>query len=95
MKDWGKITVDGFKEEINQVYYSFNHDISTSEKLERTIRFVTGKIIYYQTHLPKNITHVLAFDFRGQNVSNEFIEEIESIPKVLGNKYNLSININI
>jgi len=41
------------------------------EKVDRTIRFIIGRLIYYDNHLPKDPIHKIEIDIRGQQIENK------------------------
>jgi hypothetical protein len=65
--DWGKITPEGSNG--NEILYVYNHDLSSMEKVDRTVRYITGRLNYYEMHLPENARHVIEIDIRGQKIS--------------------------
>lgn len=50
--EWGQVTPEGANADLNEFYYVYNHDLSSAEKIDRTIRFILGKLNYYDLHLP-------------------------------------------
>jgi len=68
--DWGQVTPEGANTDINEFYYVYNHDLSSEEKIDRTIRFIVGRLNYYDIHLPPNPKHVVKLDVRGQEISD-------------------------
>jgi hypothetical protein len=66
--DWGQITPEGANLENNEFYYVFNHDLTSEEKVDRTIRFIVGRLNYYDLHLPAGPKHVIKIDIRGQSI---------------------------
>ena len=76
--DWGQATPEAANLETNEFVYVYNHDLTSSEKVNRTIRFILGRLNYYDDHLPKDPRHLIKIDARGQQVSDttfDFIEE--------------------
>jgi len=67
--DWGQVTTEGSNLNSNEFIYVYNHDLTTSEKVDRTIRFIIGRLYYYDLHLPKDSKHNINIDIRGQQVS--------------------------
>lgn len=92
--DWGEVTPEAANIDKNEFVYVYNHDISSSEKVDRTIRFVIGRLNYYDTQLPKDPKHIINIDARGQQLNDTTIERIK---KELLTKYprpdSLTINI--
>ncbi|MBP8033680.1 MAG: hypothetical protein KAZ71_03720 [Bacteroidia bacterium] len=74
--DWGQITPEGVNLNENEFLYVYNHDLSSSEKIDRTIRFIIGRLNYYDNHLPENPRHQIKIDIRGQSINNETCEFI-------------------
>ena len=74
--DWGQITPEGADLSINTFVYVYNHDLTSSERVDRTIRFIVGRLLYYDGHLPKSPIHKLKFDVRGQQLTNEIFDFI-------------------
>jgi len=68
--DWGQVTPEGANTDINEFYYVYNHDLSSAEKIDRTIRFIVGRLNYYDLHLPPNPKHSVKVDVRGQGISD-------------------------
>ena len=69
--DWGQITPEGTDTNTNTFVYVYNHDLSSIEKVDRTIRFILGRLIYYDNHLPKDSNHRIKIDIRGQQINRE------------------------
>ena len=74
--DWGQVTAEGADVKSNKFVYVFNHDLSSLEKIERTIRFVLGRLNHYDKHLPPDPQHAITFDLRGQEISDEYVKFI-------------------
>jgi hypothetical protein len=64
--DWGQVTPEAADSD-RDFYYVYNHDISSIEKAERTVRFIVGRLNYYNLHLPQNPNHIIKIDIRGQH----------------------------
>lgn len=88
--DWGQVTPEGTKG--NEFLYVYNHDLSSLDKIDRTIRFVVGRLQYYETHLPPNPKHIIKFDIRGQQVPDNIKDLISNGIKTKFERYN-TINI--
>ena len=69
--DWGQVTPEGATVDTNTFVYVYNHDLASIENIDRTIRFITGRLFYYDKHLPKDPIHKIKIDIRGQQISNE------------------------
>ena len=76
--DWGHVTPGGANLAKNEFVYVFNHDITSSQKIDRTIRFILGKLLYYDNHLPKNARHIVNIDIRGQQMTDTTCEFIST-----------------
>ena len=70
--NWGQVTPEFTLDKTNESFhgYVYNHDLSSMEKVERTIRFIVGRLNYYDRHLPPNPFHEIRIDIRGQNIDN-------------------------
>jgi len=69
--NWGNASPEGVNVQNNEFFYVYNHNLTSIEKINRTIRFIIGRLNYYDQHLPANPRHIIKFDLRGQNISNE------------------------
>ena len=69
--DWGQVTPEGANLNTNTFVYVYNHDLTSMEKVSRTIRFIIGRLLYYDNHLPKDPIHKIKIDIRGQQIENE------------------------
>jgi hypothetical protein len=76
--DWGHVTPESANMENNEFTYVYNHDISSPEKINRTIRFIVGRLAYYDKHLPANPKHLVKIDVRGQDISEATEEKIKT-----------------
>ena len=82
--DWGQVTPEGTDVKSNKFVYVFNHDLSSLEKIERTVRFILGRLNYYDNHLHPDPKHAITFDLRGQDIPDE---NVKFISKELRDKY--------
>jgi hypothetical protein len=64
--DWGNVSPEAADVEKKEFYYIYNHDLSTGEKVERSLRFIIGKLNQYDKHLASNPVHIIKFEIRGQ-----------------------------
>src|SRR6187549_3280340 len=87
--DWGQVTPEAANLERNEFVYVYNHDLTSSEKVDRTIRFILGRLIYYDNHLPKDPIHLLKIDARGQQISETVCDYIEQTIKIKYSQPNL------
>ncbi|WP_412465485.1 hypothetical protein [Pedobacter sp. KLB.chiD] len=85
--NWGKATPEGANVKDNEFFYVYNHDLTSIEKIDRTIRFVLGRLKYYDQHLPANPKHIIKFDLRGQNISDETCHYIKCAIYEAYNRY--------
>ena len=69
--DWGPVTPEGANLETNTFVYVYNHDLTSTYKIDRTIRFILGRLFHYDNHLPANPTHKVNLDIKGQQIQNE------------------------
>ena len=67
--DWGIVTPDGYKEELNELLHLFNFDVSFGDNIKRSTIFVIGRIIWFNIHAPADADHKIVFDLRGQAIS--------------------------
>ncbi|TWI77977.1 hypothetical protein IQ13_4220 [Lacibacter cauensis] len=82
--NWGQVTPEAANIDRNEFVYIYNHDLSSPEKIDRTIRFIVGRLNYYDTQLPKDPIHLIKIDARGQQLSNQICDYIKN---TLLNKY--------
>ncbi|HEY5772291.1 MAG TPA: hypothetical protein VIS75_06660 [Chitinophagaceae bacterium] len=82
--DWGQVTPEAANIAKNEFVYVYNHDLSSPDKIDRTIRFIVGRLNYYDTQLPKNPIHLIKIDARGQQINDLTCDYIK---KTLLNKY--------
>ena len=75
--DWGHVTPESANMERNEFTYVYNHDISSAKKIDRTIRFIVGRLFYYDRHLPASPKHIVKIDIRGQDISGATEEKIK------------------
>lgn len=76
--DWGHITPENFNSVSRDVTYVFNHDLTSAEKIDRTVRFIVGRLQYYDLHLPPNPRLVVKIDARGQSINDATCETLRS-----------------
>jgi hypothetical protein len=75
--DWGHITPESFNFITNTYTHIYNHDLTSDEKVDRTIRFIIGRLNYYDSHLPKGSAHSIKIDARGQQISDLVYDQIK------------------
>lgn len=76
--DWGILTADFINDKTNTVLHVCNHDLSTDDSLDRTIRFAKGRIRWFDTFCNQAFNHVVVIDDFGQSVSLEEKNRIRS-----------------
>lgn len=76
--DWGQITPEGYNTQTKVVLHVFNHDLTSSEKIDRTVRFIVGRVNYYELHVPPGATHLIKIDARGQQISEAAAADISN-----------------
>ena len=74
--DWGQVTPESANLNTNTFVYVYNHDLTSLEKVERTIRFIIGRLFYYDNHLPKDPIHKIKIDIRGQQIESKICDII-------------------
>ena len=74
--DWGQITPEGANIKTNEFLYIYNHDLSSIDKVDRTVRYIVGRLHYYDKHLPINPRHQIKIDIRGQEIDDVTCELI-------------------
>jgi len=84
--DWGKVTPEFAQIDANLFVYVFNHDLSSKAHIERTIRFIVGRLLFYDLHLPESAKHEIRLDIRGQNIDRATIAYMITMIKTLYNK---------
>lgn len=82
--DWGRVTPEAVNSDANEFFYIYNHDLTSTKKVDRTLRFILGRLVYYDRHLPKGPKHKIKIDIRGQQISDT---TCEFIIQQLKNKY--------
>ncbi len=80
--DWGQVTPEGSNLNTNTFVYIYNHDLTSLEKVDRTVRFIIGRLLYYDNHLPKDAFHIVKIDIRGQQIKNETCDLIHNELKI-------------
>ena len=92
--DWGQVTPEAVKIDSNEFFYIYNHDLTSAEKVDRTIRFILGRLYYYDKHLPKDPIHFIKIDISGQQISDATFRFIEQELKAKYPRPN-SLTVNI
>jgi len=74
--NWGIITADG--DNGKEIIHVFNSDMTKKKNENLTKSLVINKYIYYKKHIPSDRYQVFKFDLRGQNLTQQKIQEIEN-----------------
>lgn len=90
--NWGAITPELADLSNNTFVYVYNHDMTSIAKIDRTIRFILGRVFFYDKQLPKDSSHKLVLDVRGQNIGEEICH---MITQEINQKYNQSNSLEI
>lgn len=84
--DWGSVTPEASNVENNTFTYVFNHKLSSTAEIDRTIRFVVGRLQFYDNHLPANPRHDVRVDARGQSIDRNAVTLIVKKIREMYNK---------
>ena len=87
--DWGNVTPEFANIEENLFTYVFNHDLSSKAHIDRTIRFIVGRLCFYDQHLPENAKHEIKLDIRGQYLDQATVTYIIQMIETTYNKSSL------
>ena len=74
--NWGSFTPELSKD--NNLVHDFNHCLSTSETVKRTIQFIIGRKQWCNIYFNNKFVHAVVIDDVGQNISNETRENIKN-----------------
>ncbi|MGN0171888.1 MAG: hypothetical protein ACI39E_03775 [Acutalibacteraceae bacterium] len=74
--NWGSFTPEFSKD--NKFIHVFNHCLSNTETVQRTIRFIIGRIQWCNMYFNNQFVHAVVIDDVGQNISNETRENIRN-----------------
>lgn len=66
--NWNPMTIEGYNEIANEATMVFNCDLTTKEKSENVVQYVTGRTVWCCQNFPPNIKITLSFDIRGQGI---------------------------
>ena len=64
--DWGEITPDGYNSEKRESFYVANFLMTEESSRKLAKIYLSGKINWYEKHLPKGSKHHLRLDISGQ-----------------------------
>jgi hypothetical protein len=87
--DWGCVTPESSNLITNTFTYVFNHSLSSPAEVNRTIRFVVGRLLFYDHHLPPHSVHHVKIDARGQSLEQNAINLITKKVREMYKKPNL------
>lgn len=90
--NWGAITPELADLSNNTFVYVYNHDLTSNAKIDRTIRFILGRLLYYDIHLLEYHKHKIILDIRGQLVNDQ---TVDFITNAINQKYNESNSLEI
>jgi len=90
--NWGVITPEVADLGNNTFVYVYNHDLTSNVKIDRTIRFIVGRLLYYDIHLPEYHKNKIILDIRGQLIKDQ---TVDFITKEINQKYNQSNSLEI
>ncbi len=68
---WGRATVEYASDSRMIALHIFAHSLESPLAVERTIRFVIARLAWHSTQLPKGFSSWVAFDDRGQAISED------------------------
>lgn len=60
------MTPEGYDNVKNEIIHVFNFDISSTDKIEKCIIYVVGKVLWANKIIPKEVSQKIVFDLRGQ-----------------------------
>jgi hypothetical protein len=75
--DWGAATAEFQNDEAKSAVHIFNHDLTTPERVERTIRFAEARLAWCATKMP-GFTQEVWYDEREQKVEAPSKEKIKA-----------------
>ncbi|WPV67967.1 hypothetical protein [Chitinophaga sp. LS1] len=88
--EWGEVTPEATNIITNECLYIYNHTLKTEVDVDRTIRFVVGRLRFYDVQLPRSAKHRVKIDARGQeippstvNLLKDRISQLYNHPKLL------------
>lgn len=68
--DWAQATIEQYSDQHKAAVHVFNHDLSTNEAIDRTLRFAIGRARWFKRKLPPGSSQGAWLDDRGQRVSD-------------------------
>ena len=66
--DWTQATIEEYSGQHKAAVHVFNHDLSTPEAIDRTLRFVLGRARWFKRQLPTGSSQGAWLDDRGQHL---------------------------
>lgn len=92
--DWGGVTPEATNIITNECLYIYNHTLKTAVDVDRTIRFVVGRLRFYDVQLPPSARHRVKIDARGQGITEETVNLLKtSISRLYNHPKLLSVDI--
>lgn len=74
--DWGYFTPEFYLEKDKRMVHVFNHSLATDEEVDRTIRFISGRLEWL---LGAELKHTVVIDDMGRNISKEGRQKIKAV----------------
>ena len=76
---WGFITPDlTFENNIYDIVHIFNHNLGTDDSIKRTIRFIIGRIRWFEIGLRQKLNHKVVIDDFGQDINQDVKNQIRT-----------------
>lgn len=75
--DWGAATAEFQNDDAKRAVHIFNHDLTTSERVERAIRFARARLEWCARKMP-GFSQEIWYDEREQKVAPESRQKIKS-----------------
>lgn len=73
---WGEVCPEYVSEDNTYATHVLNVNLSTEEQVERALRFIRGRLLYYAAHLPKDMQQDVFIDDRGLRLSQSTRDRI-------------------
>ena len=74
--DWGRVTPEFANTDKRIAVHVFNHSLESAEAVDRTIRFVQGRLAWHALQIPDGFTQWVSFDDRGQSLLSGWRDRI-------------------
>ena len=65
---WGTATPEFVAEDSSTAIHVINHALADEAQMVRNIAFVRGRVAFFARQIPADMTQLIIFDDRGQNV---------------------------